>query len=149
MIILFDIIKTMAKEVITQEVIILRGTHEKFCQLYVETLDPVEAIMGSFNIGARGGSKIEKDARKVALTMGRELLNKLEIRQRISVLLQDVAIDSDSRVGKLAQMFWHTKDVKEAVVLSQEISKIQGDYAPAKSITASYKRELKDVTVDA
>lgn len=59
----------------------------------------------------------------------------------IKELTAELNIDKDSRLIRLAQFFWTSKNAKDVVTLSGEIAKMQGDYAPQ-------QKEIRDLRGD-
>ena len=66
-------------------------------------------------------------------------------KNAIKELSAALNIDKDSRLLRLAQLFWTSKTVRDAVEVNKEISKMQGDYAPISVETKDFRKERENI----
>lgn len=66
------------------------------------------------------------------------IFNSEGFKKALEELTKSLAIDKESRLLKLAKMFWDTSSAQDAAKLNVELAKMLGDYAPE-------QKEYKDL----
>lgn len=97
---------------------------ELFCKEAVATANPTEAVRRVYDLGAKGGNNNDQTARAIAS----ENLTKPHIKQKITELITDLNIDKNSRLKRLAEIFY-SDDKDTALKANDQITKILGEYA--------------------
>lgn len=73
------------------------------------------------------------------------VFNSEGFKNAIKELTAALNIDKDSRLLRLAQLFWTAKTVRDAIEVNKEISKMQGDYAPVQVETKDFRKERENI----
>lgn len=73
-----------------------------------------------------------------------QVFNSEGFKRAVKELSQALMIDKDSRMLRLAQIFWEG-DAKDAIRANQELSKMQGDYLPTQTELRDLREERSSI----
>lgn len=117
---------------------------EAFIRETLGTLNPTEAVRRVYNLGSKGGSKNLKQLNQTARAMACENLAKPHIRLKIVELSERFRIDKNSRLVRLADIFY-SNDTRSVLVANDQITKILGEYAPTKQEIDDIRENRRDI----
>lgn len=105
---------------------------EKFVRITAKTLNPIEAVRQTYNLGAKKGKDKDNTASSIAVENMRKPAIKQELRE---VLAED--IDSNKRSMLISRNATQSKNIPASNQALDMLNKIGGDYAPEKHINAN------------
>lgn len=82
---------------------------------------------------------------KTAKGNAKEVFESEGYKESLEELLKENKIDKNSRLKKLAEIFYST-DKRSSIAANQEISKMLGDYAPIKQEISDLKENRQEIT---
>jgi len=100
---------------------------EAFCREAVAGLNATEAAKKVYNLGSLKGSGTPELLDQTARAIASENLTKPNIQRRLNELLAELKIDKQSRLKRLAEIFYD-EDKRSALGANDQITKILGEY---------------------